>query len=162
MDNIGDGCDDDVDGDTIANLADSCPGTAKNAVVLASGCSVDQECPCGDPWAAHDDYVTCVQDSVAQLVTDGVLESAEGNAMVRTASESECGNGPARRSADERTGVPVENASTSHAAFKTPASPSSRGVGLGVGLTLVALVCAVALLLLRRKSPLGNDAGAGM
>ncbi len=97
-DGKGDACDDDVDGDGVANASDACALTELNAVVKpAEGCSIDQLCPCDGPrgtisaWKNHGQYVSCVAKSAESFLAAGLITQAEKDAVCSEAGQSVCG-----------------------------------------------------------------------
>lgn len=97
-DGIGDACDPDADGDGVGNAGDACPATLLGATVNpASGCSIDQLCPCGGPrgsssaWRNHGKYVSCVAHAANELVAVDLMTATEKDAAVAEAAESDCG-----------------------------------------------------------------------
>ena len=59
----------DSDGDGVPDAFDLCPGTPPGAVVDASGCSIDQLCPCNGPWKNHGEYVSSVAKLAEGITT---------------------------------------------------------------------------------------------
>ena len=90
-DGIGDSCEPDSDRDGVDDDLDSCPGTAADAVVGLDGCSVAQVCPCDGAWKNHGAYQSCVAQASSELVSDGILSSAERSALVSVAGGNSCG-----------------------------------------------------------------------
>jgi hypothetical protein len=81
QDGLGDPCDPDDD---------NCPDT-EGAPVDASGCSVDDYCPCAGPWNNHGKYVSCVSHTTKDFVNAGLLTSQQRSVLVSTAAQSACG-----------------------------------------------------------------------
>jgi hypothetical protein len=81
----------DSDGDGITDWLDQCPNTPKGAVVNSDGCSIEQLCPCGGPWRNHGEYITCVADTAAQFLRDGLISETERRNIVSAAIRSSCG-----------------------------------------------------------------------
>jgi hypothetical protein len=81
--------DDDHDG--VPNDKDVCPDTPAGEVVDASGCSINQLCPCEGPWRNHGQYVSCVDRTSDDFVAAGLITQAEKDAIVSTAAQSSCG-----------------------------------------------------------------------
>jgi hypothetical protein len=90
-DGVAESCASDADNDGVPDATDACASTAPDAPVDATGCSVDDRCPCLMPWRNHGAYVTCVNTAVRQLVVARVVSSAEGGAMISTRARSSCG-----------------------------------------------------------------------
>jgi len=81
----------DADGDGVPDNVDNCPGTSAGEVVNASGCSIDQLCPCKNQWKNHGRYVSCVDDAAENFAAAGLITKAEESAIVSEASQSLCG-----------------------------------------------------------------------
>jgi uncharacterized membrane protein len=81
----------DSDGDGVPDNADVCPGTPAGEVVDASGCSINQLCPCNNQWENHGQYVSCVAQTSNDFVTAGLITEAERDAIVSKAAQSSCG-----------------------------------------------------------------------
>ena len=81
--------DDDQDG--VPNRVDQCPDTAPGDIVDASGCSIQQHCPCAGPWRNHADYVRCVKETAARFETAGLISRSENSRLINTAAQSDCG-----------------------------------------------------------------------
>jgi hypothetical protein len=82
----------------VENNADICGLTPLGGVVDPStGCSIAQLCPCSGPrgttkpWKNHGQYVSCVANSAANFVEQGLMTEAEKGAMVSQAAHSSCG-----------------------------------------------------------------------
>ncbi len=97
-DGQGDACDVDDDGDGVLDQSDQCPGTGSEGIVdPATGCSVDQVCPCSGPrgadiaWRNHGAYVSCVAQASQQLRRAGVLDARAAGRLVAEAGRSDCG-----------------------------------------------------------------------
>ena len=98
VDGLGDACDTDVDGDAVANANDSCAATPLGAVVdAATGCSIDQLCPCDGPrgqsipWRNHGQYVSCVARSAGAFFDQHLIAAAQKDAITSSAAQSNCG-----------------------------------------------------------------------
>jgi len=83
-------CKDD-DHDCVPNDKDVCPETPAGEVVDASGCSINQLCPCQGPWKNHGEYVSCVDRTSDDFVAAGLITPAEREAIVSNAAQSSCG-----------------------------------------------------------------------
>ena len=90
QDGAGDVCDADIDGDDVIDAVDACLETIPGAIVSATGCSVDQLCPC-DNWENHGGYVRCVAHASEDFVWDGLISIADKDIIVSDAANSECG-----------------------------------------------------------------------
>ena len=90
-DGLGDACDGDSDNDGVVDADDMCPGTSVGAVVNDNGCNIDQLCPCASQWKNHGAYVSCVSKTAEAFATEGLITSAEKDAVVSAAAHSSCG-----------------------------------------------------------------------
>jgi hypothetical protein len=81
----------DSDGDGVPDDKDVCPGTPAGEVVDASGCSINQLCPCEGPWQNHGQYVSCVDQAAEDFVAAGLITEAKRDAIVSEAAQSSCG-----------------------------------------------------------------------
>jgi len=86
----------DADGDGVGDACDNCPATASGAVVLPTGCSVAQVCPCEGPapdvqWSDQHAYVRCVARALRTLRRDGKISRHEVAIQVDDAVRSGCG-----------------------------------------------------------------------
>jgi hypothetical protein len=81
----------DEDGDGVPDINDDCPGTPANEVVNENGCSIDQLCPCENPWKSHGQYVSCIARAAEDFVATGLITDAEKDASVAAAGPSSCG-----------------------------------------------------------------------
>jgi hypothetical protein len=86
----------DADGDTVADGDDLCADTACGAAVNASGCSIEQLCPCAaqaddTSWRSHRQYVRCVIAHSRLLLAAGTLGAKARLALVKAAARSQCG-----------------------------------------------------------------------
>jgi hypothetical protein len=81
----------DADCDGVPDADDECPGTPSGAIVDASGCSVDQLCPCNNDWRNHGQYVNCVANAAEEFVALGLLTESQKDAVVSAAARSDCG-----------------------------------------------------------------------
>ena len=98
-DGLGDACDPDIDGDGVVNGSDLCADTPLGEIVdPATGCSIDQLCPCEGPrgttvsWRNHGKYVSCVAKSTESFVEQGLISEAEKDSTVSEAAQSSCGD----------------------------------------------------------------------
>lgn len=89
--------DSDADDDGVPDGDDVCAMTPPETLVNADGCSIDQACPCDDPWPNHYSYVRCVANEVSDLLAEGLITRAEKRAIVRAARQSNCGSRRSRR-----------------------------------------------------------------
>lgn len=96
----------DTDGDGVADIVDSCPGTdpAQSTIVIgsgkhgqtgvpnylfASGCSFQQLIDAAKSAASsHGAYVTAVDSLTSQWVADGLITSAQKDAIMRAAAKN--------------------------------------------------------------------------
>ncbi len=86
----------DTDGDGIGDACDSCPATLLGQVVLDSGCSISQLCPCAGPkdggeWNAQHGYVRCVARALRQLRRAGKVSRHDVVTVIKRAVHSGCG-----------------------------------------------------------------------
>lgn len=94
---INNGCFDDDDSDGVPNSVDICPMTPEDTTVGEDGCSIDQTCPCDDPWPNHYSYVRCVANVVSDFLAQNLITRPEKRAIVRAARRSSCGSRRSRR-----------------------------------------------------------------
>ncbi len=85
----------DIDADRVGDACDECPGTTL-ALVDATGCAVEQLCPCfenqaGQAWADRTDYLRCVARAARALRREGQVSRADALKIVREAARSMCG-----------------------------------------------------------------------
>lgn len=90
-DGIGDACDTDIDGDNVVDAVDACLDTKLGEAVNQNGCSIEQMCPCDNPWANHGDYVKCVSLKSDDFVANGCITVSEKGYMISDAAASDCG-----------------------------------------------------------------------
>ncbi len=97
-DGEGDACDADIDNDGVDNGDDLCAFTGFDEVVeAATGCSIDQLCPCDGPrgttqsWKNHGKYVSCVSKTSKSFVQQGLISNQERGDIVSEAAQSNCG-----------------------------------------------------------------------
>lgn len=86
----------DDDGDQIGNPCDACTDETTGGPVTATGCRVDQLCPChadrhGTPWENQGTYLRCVAGGVRSLRRAGDLSRGDAVKMLRGAARSGCG-----------------------------------------------------------------------
>jgi hypothetical protein len=81
----------DSDRDGVHDDADNCPGTPAGEVVNASGCSIDQLCPCEQQWKNHGRYSSCVENAAEDFAAAGLITEDERGAIVAEAEQSSCG-----------------------------------------------------------------------
>ena len=96
LDGQADCIDPDDDNDGVADGQDLCPNTGSEIIVDASGCSIDQLCPCEGPspeetWRSHGNYVACVDKTAKQFAKDDLITNKEKAILVRQADWSDCG-----------------------------------------------------------------------
>lgn len=98
-DGLGDACDPDIDGDGVPTADDLCAATPANTLVdPASGCSIEQLCPCAgargtnQPWKNHGQYISCVAHATQAFLDLGLITQADKDAAVSTAARSSCGS----------------------------------------------------------------------
>ena len=60
-------------------------------MVNASGCSIDQLCPCEQQWRNHGRYVSCIEDATEDFAAAGLITEEEEGAIVSEAGQSSCG-----------------------------------------------------------------------
>lgn len=99
-DGAGDACDacprdrfNDADRDGVCGDIDACPATQPGAVVDASGCSIDQHCPCTQttPWQNHGAYVSCVAHAASSFRDQGLITGDQHGDVVSAAAQASCG-----------------------------------------------------------------------
>jgi hypothetical protein len=90
-DGIGNACDTDDDNDGVLDGQDACLATATGAIVNAEGCAVADLCPCVNDWKNHGAYVGCVDRTAETFVAAGLITTAQKQAMVDAAAQSDCG-----------------------------------------------------------------------
>lgn len=86
----------DTDTDGIGDACDSCPATPLGSAVLASGCALEQDCPCDGPtldeeWKSQRAYVQCAARHLKQLRQSSDLGKTEIRRMLHDAVRSGCG-----------------------------------------------------------------------
>jgi hypothetical protein len=86
----------DEDGDLVPDPDDLCHQTTCGASVNATGCAIEQLCPCaarvdGEPWGAHRQYVRCIIAESRELLVAGQLDARSRTALVKEATHSICG-----------------------------------------------------------------------
>jgi hypothetical protein len=88
----------DLDNDGIPDSMDSCISTPPGDMVNASGCSVNDLCPCGHPagsssqWKNHGVYVSCITHAAGDFVAAGLITKGDKGVIVSTAAGSNCGH----------------------------------------------------------------------
>ena len=87
-DGVGDFCDADDDADGVADGSDLCLGTAPGFVVDATGCSIDNLCPCEATWKSHGAYVACVASQARRFEELGLIDDV--GAVVSPRAQSAC------------------------------------------------------------------------
>jgi hypothetical protein len=97
-DGIGDACDGDADNDGVPDGGDFCPGTGDEPVDPATGCSIEQTCPCDGPrgagealWKNHGQYVSCMARTSESFLELGLISEEDKEAIVSAAAKSACG-----------------------------------------------------------------------
>lgn len=86
----------DTDADGVPDGEDLCPSTDAGAIVDDAGCSIEQLCPCNDPWRNQAEYFKCVRRTSACFLADGLITQRERYSIFRDALRSNCGRGRAR------------------------------------------------------------------
>ncbi|MFN8640324.1 MAG: thrombospondin type 3 repeat-containing protein [Candidatus Binatia bacterium] len=86
----------DGDADGVGDACDACPGTVAASPVLASGCAIEQVCPCAGPttdeeWSDQRAYVQCVARVLKQMRQVGMLGKSEIRPRLQDAVRSGCG-----------------------------------------------------------------------
>lgn len=86
----------DDDGDGVGNACDACPDTTAASPVLASGCAIEQACPCDGPsadeeWADQHAYVQCVARTLKDMRHADLLGKDEIRLRLQDAVRSGCG-----------------------------------------------------------------------
>jgi hypothetical protein len=86
----------DADADGVGDSLDLCPGTAAEAIVDASGCSIEQLAPCNGPssggvWKNHGQYVSAVAQVVEAFLAQDLISQELAEEIVAQAAESDCG-----------------------------------------------------------------------
>lgn len=85
----------DIDADRVGDACDACHGTVIG-LVDATGCTVEQLCPCfenqaGQVWSDRTDYLRCVARAARTLRREGQVSRADALKIVREAARSMCG-----------------------------------------------------------------------
>ena len=88
----GDACDLDDDNDGIADTNDQCSETPLGMIVDATGCSLEQICPCDQDWKNHGSYVKCVSHTSQDFAKSGLISQKLRGEIVATAGRSMCGH----------------------------------------------------------------------
>lgn len=88
----------DADGDGLldANELPICLETSPGATVNPLGCSVQQICPCSQPWGRvrwrdHREYVRCIRLAAKEFQNLGLMSLKENRQAVKSARLSDCG-----------------------------------------------------------------------
>jgi hypothetical protein len=81
----------DADGDGVHDDEDNCPDTPTGQVINASGCSIDQLCPCEQQWRNHGRYVSCVENAAEDFAAASLITEEKQDAIVSEAAQSSCG-----------------------------------------------------------------------
>jgi hypothetical protein len=86
-------CAGDKDADGVADAADRCVGTAKDAVVDGSGCSIEDRCPCVEspaevPWKGW--YAACVARTSRDFSLAGLIPTKRSEELIAEAGKSQC------------------------------------------------------------------------
>lgn len=86
----------DTDRDGVQDVVDLCESTLSGSVVDASGCSVQQHCPCeadwrGADWKNHGQMVACTSSVAEIFVSEGLLTDDGKDGVVGEAARSSCG-----------------------------------------------------------------------
>jgi len=86
----------DADVDGVGNACDACPETPLDSPVLASGCNLEQSCPCEGPsadeeWSDQRAYMQCVARSLKTMRHGGLLGKSEIRLRLQDAVRSGCG-----------------------------------------------------------------------
>ncbi len=86
----------DSDGDRVGDACDACAGSTAGSMVTASGCSVDQLCPCdasasGEAWQSQRDYLRCVARATRTFRREGQVSRNESLRIIRRAARTGCG-----------------------------------------------------------------------
>jgi len=101
-DGQGDACDNDDDDDGVPDGNDLCESTPPDVVRDASGCTIDQLCPCAGPygsnglWSSHGKYVACVTHASKEFERRRLISSRDRSRIVSDAARSSCGKDPCR------------------------------------------------------------------
>jgi hypothetical protein len=94
-DGQGDVCDEDDDGDGVADLEDLCDRTALGAEVDVDGCSgqqlVELACPCDADWKNHGECVSCVAHEAEEQLDAGLITLDEKGQIVSEHAKTGCG-----------------------------------------------------------------------
>ena len=87
----------DMDGDGVPDALDTCPNTPLCTIVDSQGCSLDQLAPCEGPasggaWKNHGQYLAAVAQAAEKFLAEGLISSADKDAMIAAAAQSPCGS----------------------------------------------------------------------
>jgi hypothetical protein len=83
---------DDADGDGVSDPVDQCADSPPGELVLWTGCTARQTCPCDAAWTNNGEYNGCVRDAVNTLVDFGTLEKNQKGQYTNSTKESGCVN----------------------------------------------------------------------
>ncbi|MGH7786151.1 MAG: thrombospondin type 3 repeat-containing protein [Candidatus Binatia bacterium] len=86
----------DADTDGVGDACDTCAATPLGTAVRASGCALEQDCPCDGPtvddeWKSQRAYVQCVARHLKQLRQSTGLGRSEVRRLLHDAVRSGCG-----------------------------------------------------------------------
>ena len=81
----------DADGDGVPDEEDECENTGPGEIVDETGCSINDLCPCDDPWRNHGAYVTCVVRAAHDFFRAGLITGKEKGEIISEAARSDCG-----------------------------------------------------------------------
>lgn len=90
----GDGCSEkclfeDGDDDGVVDLVDRCDDTA-DTLVGTDGCSLEQRCPCDDPWESQQQYISCVANVLDGMFAAELIDADQRAALQLAAAERDC------------------------------------------------------------------------
>lgn len=83
-------CELDSDIDGVLDVNDNCSDTPSGDVVDASGCSIDQHCPCDNEWTNHREYVQCIRSTARAFFQADLISRQEKQTYISTAQGSPC------------------------------------------------------------------------
>jgi hypothetical protein len=90
-DGEGNACDVDDDNDGISDGTDQCLATASGSIIDATGCSIEDHCPCDSDWRNHGAYVRCVARTSEGFLSASLITKAQKDAIVSASGQSSCG-----------------------------------------------------------------------